>query len=111
MHAAAKWCANHGCMNIQHPTKTNSTAWLRRTLLCAAVAVSVAFTGCETPAQSALLGAAIGGGAGYIVGKDAQNSRRHSYRQGYYRDSNYGYRDSSYDNRRHYSPRPSWHRY
>jgi hypothetical protein len=86
--------------------------------------ISVALTGCETPAQSALLGAAVIGGAGYVIGRNDQRQRGHSYHHGYrdsrygyrdsrygYRDSRYGYRDSRYDHRRYYAPRPSWHRY
>ena len=64
-----------------------------------------AFTGCETPGQSALtgaatgaaigglatgrgggalVGAAIGAGTGYLVGKQVQAERREAYDAGYY---------------------------
>src|SRR5229473_2681570 len=60
-----------------------------------------AFTGCETPGQSALTGAAIGGlatgrgqgalvgaaigaGTGYLVGRQVQAERREAYDAGYY---------------------------
>jgi hypothetical protein len=64
-----------------------------------------AFTGCETPGQSALAGAAtgaaiggllhgrgdqalagaaIGAGAGYLLGKAAQHERERGYEEGYY---------------------------
>ena len=63
------------------------------------------FTGCETPGQSALAGAAtgaaiggllhgrgdqalagaaIGAGAGYVLGKAAQHERQRGYEEGYY---------------------------
>lgn len=63
------------------------------------------FSGCDTPGQTALLGAAtgaavggllhgrgdqalvgaaIGAGAGYLVGKAVQHERRRSYDDGYY---------------------------
>lgn len=81
-------------------TKPN-TSTIRRAALCAALIVSVALTGCETPAQSALLGGAIGAGAGYIAGTAVQNNRNHAYNRGY-RDSRY---DRSYDSRgTYYSP-------
>lgn len=65
----------------------------------------MAFSGCETPSDTALLGAAsgaaiggllhgradqalvgaaIGAGAGYVGGKVVQNERRRSYEEGYY---------------------------
>jgi hypothetical protein len=70
-----------------------------------ALLVSFAFTGCETPGQSALtgaaagaaigglatgrgngalVGAAIGAGTGYLVGKQVQAERRAAYDAGYY---------------------------
>ena len=85
-------------------TKPNPSA-IRRAALCAALIVSVALTGCETPAQSALLGGAIGAGAGYIAGTAVQNNRNHAYYRGY-RDSRYDSRyNSRYDSRgTYYSP-------
>jgi osmotically inducible lipoprotein OsmB len=70
-----------------------------------ALLASFTFTGCETPGQSALTGAAtgaaiggiltgrgdgalagaaIGAGTGYIVGKQVQAERRAAYDHGYY---------------------------
>ena len=75
---------------------------------------AIALTGCETPGQSALAGAAtgaavggmlhgrgsdalhgaaIGAGAGYLLGKLAQRERRSSYERGYYDGG--GYRGES----------------
>lgn len=66
---------------------------------------AITFSGCETPSDTALLGAAsgaaiggllhgradqalvgaaIGGGAGYLAGKVSQDQRRQAYSQGYY---------------------------
>ncbi len=82
---------------------------MKRTLsLCLACTLIVpAFTGCETPGQSALAGAAtgaaiggllhgrgdqalagaaIGAGAGYLLGKAAQHERRRAYEDGYYEE-------------------------
>lgn len=81
---------------------------------------AVTFTACDTPGDTALLGAgtgaiigsgtsggalrgaAIGAGAGYVVGRVAQEERRRAYEQGladragyYYDDARY-YRDGRY---------------
>jgi hypothetical protein len=81
-----------------------------------ALLVSFAFTGCETPGQSALtgaaagaaigglatghgdgalVGAAIGAGTGYLVGRQVQAERRAAYDAGYYdaRNEARDYRD------------------
>lgn len=81
-----------------------------------ALLVSFAFTGCETPGQSALtgaatgaaigglatgrgdgalVGAAIGAGTGYLVGRQVQAERRAAYDAGYYdaRNEDRGYHD------------------
>jgi membrane protein DedA with SNARE-associated domain len=73
----------------------------------ASVLLASSFTGCETPGQSALAGAAtgaaiggllhgrgdqalagaaIGAGAGYVLGKAAQHERRRGYEEAYYED-------------------------
>ncbi len=95
-----------------------------------ALLTSFAFTGCETPGQSALtgaatgaaigglatgrgdgalVGAAIGAGTGYIVGKQVQSERRAAYDAGYYdaRRDNGDYRDDDryYREDRHYRDR------
>ena len=82
-----------------------------------ALLTAFAFTGCETPGQSALTGAAtgaaigglatgrgqgalagaaIGAGTGYLVGRQVQAERREAYDAGYY-DGRYpddrGYRE------------------
>lgn len=96
--------------------KTKLTT-ISRTALCAALIVSAGLTGCETPGQTALLGAAtgaaiggasrgrgedalkgaaIGAGAGYVAGKVVQHQRRRAYAQGY-SDREYG--DGYYDRR------------
>ena len=90
-----------------------------RTSLCLALAATLGLSGCETPGQTALLGAAsgaavggalhgrgrdalagaaIGAGAGYVAGKVAQDQRRRAYDQGYY-DSRYArhHSDGYYD--------------
>ncbi len=90
--------------------KSNSTSWLRRTCLCALLVVSVVLSGCATREQSALLGAAIGGGAGYALGRSAHNHHGDNYRKGY-RDSRYGYRYDRRDSRGYYDRRGFWHRY
>lgn len=114
MHAAGPCRPNSGCMNtkliipVTPPARASkSSPWLLRTSLCAMLTVSFAVTGCETPAQSALLGAAIGGGTGYVVGTAAQNQRQRNYNQS-------GYRDSRYDrgnNRGYYDRNRHWHQY
>ncbi len=79
-------------------TKPNTPSPIRRAALCAVLIVSVVLTGCETPAQTALLGAAVGAGAGYAAGTAVQNQRNRSYNQGY-RDSRY----NRYDSRTRYN--------
>ena len=92
-------------------------------LVTAGLLTAFTFTGCETPGQTALAGAAtgaalggiaggsgrdalrgaaIGAGAGYVAGRVAQNQRRRAYEQGladrdgyYYDDARY-YRDGRY---------------
>ncbi|MEP6671559.1 MAG: glycine zipper domain-containing protein [Chthoniobacter sp.] len=77
---------------------------------------SFALTGCDTPGESALLGAAtgaviggslhgrgdqalvgaaIGAGSGYLIGKAVQHERRRAYEDGYYdgRPGDRDYRD------------------
>ena len=96
---------------------------ISRTALCASLIVSAGITGCETPGQTALLGAAtgaaiggarhgrgedalkgaaIGAGAGYVAGKVVQHQHQRAYAQGY-RDAQY--RDGYYDRRGY------WHSY
>ncbi len=83
-----------------------------------------AFSSCETPGQTALLGAgigaaagangrggalrgaAIGAGAGYVAGRVAQHERRRAYEQGladregyYYDNARYNRGGSYYDDR------------
>ncbi|HSI12885.1 MAG TPA: glycine zipper domain-containing protein [Chthoniobacter sp.] len=79
-----------------------------------------AFTGCETPGQSALagaatgaaiggllhgrgdqalVGAAIGAGSGYLIGKAVQHERRRAYEDGYYDGHDYDDRDRDRDYR------------
>ena len=91
-------------------------------LLLACALVIPAFSGCETPGQSALAGAAtgaavggllhgrgdqalagaaIGAGAGYLLGKAAQHERRRAYDDGYYEDD----RDLAYA---HQAGRPGY---
>jgi hypothetical protein len=68
------------------------------------LAAVMGFTGCETPGQTALAGAAagaaigglhgsrggalrgaaIGAGTGYVAGRVARNQRERAYREGYY---------------------------
>ncbi|MEQ1850140.1 MAG: hypothetical protein ABMA01_00975 [Chthoniobacteraceae bacterium] len=86
---------------------TKPSQWLLRTSLCAILVVSFAVTGCETPAQSALLGAAIGGGTGYVIGQSAQNQRQRNYDRGSSRDPRYDRRDS----RGYYDRNGHWHQY
>ncbi len=87
-------------------------------LVALSLLVVVGFSACETPGQTALLGAgtgaiignqshtgplrgaAIGAGVGYLVGRLVQHDRRRAYEEGYYegRGSRY-YRASSYSSR------------
>lgn len=85
-------------------------------VIASSMLVTVAFTGCETPGQTAMLGAAtgalignqsytgplrgaaIGAGAGYLIGKIFQHNRE---RHGYVR------RDRDYDDEDDYSYRRS----
>lgn len=80
------------------------SARFRKFLPVAAVGTLIifAFSACETPGQTALLGAgtgaiignqsytgslrgaAIGAGVGYLVGKLVQSDRRRAYEEGYY---------------------------
>jgi len=74
-------------------------------VLALALLTSFTFTGCDTPGESALLGAAtgaaiggslhgrgdqalvgaaIGAGSGYLIGKAVQHERRQAYEDGYY---------------------------
>jgi hypothetical protein len=87
-------------------------------VLSGAMVAIVGLTGCETPGQTALAGAAagaaiggaihvrgedalkgaaIGAGAGYLAGRHVQNERERAYREGYY--------DSRYSDNGHYSDR------
>ena len=82
--------------------------------LCLALLTSFVFTGCDTPGESALLGAAtgaviggslhgrgdqalvgaaIGAGSGYLIGKAVQHERRRAYEEGYYDRRGYDDRD------------------
>jgi hypothetical protein len=92
---------------------------------CGLLAATMAFSGCETPGQTALLGAAtgaavggaathrgsgalagaaIGAGAGYLAGAAVRDQRERAYDQ--------GYRDARYDSRRgYYDRRGYWHYY
>jgi hypothetical protein len=84
-----------------------------------------AFTGCETPGQSALtgagagaaigglatgrgegalVGAAIGAGTGYLVGRQVQAERREAYDSGYY-EGRYGDDHGYYHEDREYRDR------
>jgi osmotically inducible lipoprotein OsmB len=102
--------------------KTRRSSPLTLTALSVSLAAVMAFTGCETPGQTALAGAAagaaiggalhgrgedalrgaaIGAGTGYIAGRVARNQRERAYREGYY-DARYGDR---YDGRRYYRDR------
>lgn len=109
--------------------KTNSKSSFHHVAICAALIASTALTGCETPGQTALLGAAtgaaiggatgrgenalkgaaIGAGAGYVAGRVVQNQRRRAYDEGY-RDSRYE-RDDRRDRRGYYDRAGYWHRY
>lgn len=85
--------------------------------LCAPIAAMMTLSGCETPGQTALAGAAtgaaiggllhgrgedalagaaIGAGAGYLAGHVVKNQREAAYRQGYedahYQESNRNHR-------------------
>ena len=76
----------------------------------ASLLIALTFSGCETSGQSALAGAAagaaiggllhgrgdqafhgaaIGAGAGYLLGKVAQSQRRDAYERGYYEGGGY----------------------
>ena len=94
---------------------------------------SFAFTGCETPGESALLGAAtgaviggslhgrgdqalvgaaIGAGSGYLIGKAVQHERRRAYEDGYYDGrgpDDRDYRDYRDDRSRYPLGRPTHH--
>ncbi len=79
-----------------------------------ALLTAFALTGCETPGETALagaatgaaiggllhgrgdqalVGAAIGAGSGYLIGKAAQHERRRAYEDGYYDGRDYDDRD------------------
>lgn len=79
-----------------------------------------ALTGCDTPGESALagaatgaaiggllhgrgdqalVGAAIGAGSGYLIGKAVQHERRRAYEDGYYDRRDYDDRDRDRDYR------------
>ena len=85
------------------------------TALSISMAALMGLTGCETPGQTALAGAAtgaavgaavgrggrdivrgaaIGAGAGYVAGRVARDQRERAYRDGYY--------DARYESRRYY---------
>lgn len=78
---------------------------------------SIALTGCETPGQTALAGAAIGAGAGYVAGTAVQNQRNRSYNEGYrdsrYRDNDRRYYNDgrSYNRGTYYNNRSTYRRY
>ena len=90
----------------------------------ASILASLGFSGCETPGESALVGAAagavighhtglgalrgaaIGAGTGYVAGRVAEHERRRAYEQGladregyYYDDARYYRRGRYYDDR------------
>jgi hypothetical protein len=95
-----------------------------------ALLIAFALTGCETPGETALagaatgaaiggllhgrgdqalVGAAIGAGTGYLVGKAVQHERRRAYEDGYYEGHDYDdrghdrdYRDHDYRDDRYY---------
>lgn len=100
---------------------------LKLSILSASMAAVMGLTGCETPGQTALAGAAagaaiggavgrggrdvvrgaaIGAGAGYLTGRAVRNQRERAYNDGYYdsRYENRGYRRVSSE-RRVYSDR------
>lgn len=91
-----------------------------------------ALTGCDTPGESALLGAAtgaaiggslhgrgdqalvgaaIGAGSGYLIGKAVQHERRRAYEDGYYDGRDYDDRDRDRDYRDDRYSRDSRDRY
>lgn len=91
-------------------------------LVSSALLMAVALSSCETPGQTALLGAgtgaiignqshtgpvrgaALGAGVGYLVGRLAQRDRRRAYDDGYYdaRDERRYHREERYEDRRRY---------
>jgi hypothetical protein len=91
-----------------------------------------AFSGCDTPGETALLGAAtgaavggllhgrgdqalvgaaIGAGTGYLVGKAVQHERRRAYDEGYYDSRGDNRRDDYRYEREHYPVARSTGRY
>jgi hypothetical protein len=100
--------------------------------VCLTLLASFAFTGCETPGESALagaatgaaiggllhgrgdqalVGAAIGAGSGYLIGKAVQHERRRAYEDGYYEGRDYDDRDRDYRDDRYSHDRDYRERY
>jgi hypothetical protein len=101
----------------------NLVAFASLALLCSTI-----FTGCDTPGESALtgaavgaglgglatgrgegalVGAAIGAGTGYLVGREMRAQREDAYERGYYEGHGDGgyYRDRDYPDDRDYRSR------
>jgi hypothetical protein len=101
------------------PTRPARQAW-KLSLLSATMVAAMGLTGCETPGQSALAGAAtgaaiggalhgrgsdalrgaaIGAGAGYLAGRHVQHERERAYREGDYDSRDSGYSRRLYEDR------------